>query len=80
MKATYFLPILIAGLLICSCSDNDNPGDMDKGTGQEATIKFTFKLPPSPKGTRADIEGNTAENNIEGIMIYVYDQAGNPPQ
>ncbi|MCD7937058.1 MAG: hypothetical protein LUG98_09390 [Tannerellaceae bacterium] len=80
MKATYFLPMLIAGLLFSSCSDND-PGDIDigAGTGQEATIKFTFKMPPSPIGSRATIPGNTVENDIVGVKIYVYDQAGNPP-
>ncbi|MCD7962380.1 MAG: fimbrial protein [Rikenellaceae bacterium] len=49
------------------------------GSGQEATIKFSFKLPPETKSTRAEIPGNTVENQISGIMIYVYDQAGNPP-
>ncbi|MCD7932019.1 MAG: fimbrial protein [Tannerellaceae bacterium] len=85
MKTTYLFPFFIAGLLFISCSDDTNETDV-MGTGQEATIKFTFKLPPAMQGattmqggTRAEIPGNSVENEIDGVMIYVYDQTGTPP-
>lgn len=77
MKTTYLFPFFIAGLLFISCSDDTSVPDM--GSGQEATIKFTFKLPPSPIKTYAEIPGNSVENEISGIMIYVYNQTGDPP-
>lgn len=77
MKATYLFLFLFVGLLFTNCSNDVS--DPEMGSGQEATIKFSFKLPPETKSTRAEIPGNTVENQISGIMIYVYDQAGNPP-
>lgn len=72
MKKKYYL-MALAGLLMASCSDDNDPFNAGGGEGQAGTRELTFVFPGTAQGVVPyAVTASEAENELKTLDIYVF--------